>query len=604
MALKKIALFVTLLIFIAAFFSNALAQVDNFDFADPKLKDSTLVDTSSVDTTGFELEEIKPDTLSWKVKSLPTVEKMVRSLQDSFFYAKRDFFTNTFYRSGNNFYTLSNSPKNYYLNNTRINCLIWNDFNVLPLINFFPYKNQNDNIKFSELDLKFKAPFTSITYESGSYKREKRDLYIIKNEFLASVKGGGKGIADVRLFHDSGKQESPWDNKNYYDNLALGISRDFDSFDLQYKFIKSFYQRDRFIIYYPPVDNKTVNFEPQMATFRNSYFTNFLQAKIWDDYISFSFLNQSLDNHINPNEYDLKYQNFNFNRTKLTLTGFLPIKNYNTDITLYVDNFNFDSHTDYTEIYGFFQFDTPGFWSKFYDLTISNSFTYNTLVDSFTSESEINFHLPITENLNTSLKVGVKHEPIPFFYDYILGYSTLDFQNRTFVYYDLNLFWKSANLMLQLKPFIRDITKDKDLHLNKVEEYRSYGVDFIGDYKFKVFNFKNNYITQISYSQPEKDFAFRPEIYGKMGWEIQRSLKHNNFVFLNGYLNFMGLYEDESGEKQSRQVFFSGEFGFKINRFNISVNFNNIFNYNYFLFRDNKINGFSSGIKVNWSFIN
>jgi len=610
MALKKNILYTTLLLFSFSLTSIS-AQEQNIIIADEENIDSTLVDTAKIDTAGLELEEIKPDTVSWKIKSLPQVEDMVRSLQDSFLYANRDFFTNTFYRSENNFYTLSNSQSDYYLEKTRINCLVWNDFNVLPLINFFPYTKQGRDIKFTNLDLNFQAPFTSVTYKSGAHRKESKSFYLVKNNFLATVKGSGRGIADIQIALNSGSEESSWGKKNYFDNLALGVSRDFGNFDLKYNFIKSFYERQRVLTHASHIMKKIKNFNPYTVTFRNSYYINLLSANIWEDYLSISYMNQLLDNHVNIQNNDTKYQNFNFNRNQITLTGYLPIKNYHTNIILYADDFDFDSHNNYTEFYGFLQFDTPGFWSEFYDLTISNSFTYNTLVDSFTSESEISFHLPITENLKTNLKVGVEKEQIPLFYDYVLACSKYilechksDYVQRDIVYYNFDVQWESPNLRFKLTPFVRDITNDKNIDLLEVDEYRSYGVDFRGEYKFIVLNIENNFNSKVSYSQPEKDFAFRPKLSGKLGWEMQRSLKHNNFVFLNGYLNFFGLYDDKSGVKQSRQLFFSGEFGFKINRFNISVNFNNIFDNKYFLFKENKINGFSTGIKLNWSFIN
>lgn len=276
MALKKIFIFNFLLALFVLLCGNIVAQDQHFNFTDAENVDSTIVDTATIDTSGFKFEEIKADTLTWKVKSLPQVEEQVRSLQDSFFYDKREFLTNTYYRSENNFYTLSNSQSDYYLGNTRINCLVWNDFNILPLLNFFPYKNENGDIKFSELDLKFKAPFSSITYESGAHSKEAKSFYLVKNDFLATVKGGGQGIADIQLFLNSGSEEAPSGNKNYFDNLTLGISRDFGNLDLKYNFIKSFYERDRFITYYPPIDNKIGHFEPQKVTFRNSYFINLL----------------------------------------------------------------------------------------------------------------------------------------------------------------------------------------------------------------------------------------------------------------------------------------------------------------------------------------
>jgi len=64
------------------------------------------------------------------------------------------------------------------------------------------------------------------------------------------------------------------------------------------------------------------------------------------------------------------------------------------------------------------------------------------------------------------------------------------------------------------------------------------------------------------------------------------------------------MYNNEIGKEQNSQLFFSGEFGFKINRFYISVNFKNILDKQYFLYEENNINGYSTGLKINWSFIN
>ncbi|MCK4358245.1 MAG: hypothetical protein KAW92_05795 [Candidatus Cloacimonetes bacterium] len=592
MVIKRICIF---LIFL--FFTSQINAQD-VQIQEVILPDSSYIleeDTLSIDTLRMPIFQ---DSLKIKTYTLEEVEKEVRSLEDTFFnFNDKVFLSNSIYRFGNNFYFPPYKQTDFNIFNLKLNNLFLDSNELQSLLFYYNCnKKENNEYGFSGLEINFEPTLSAVKFESGSYNFENKYLNFQKNNFF--------NLFDAKIFIQSGKNKSPFGDKSYFDNFVFQAEKNFSSHKIRYNYLKLFSTRDGYNFENPWYEIKFGDNYSQ----KNQTVTHILNMLLFGNFINLSYLHQTGYEKI-YNGYFLKNK---FVRNQFNLSFHLPIENYETDISLKTDINNYD-HFDYKGIvndyYITLRMNSPGIFSDFYKVKLRNEVYFSGLDDTTYFYPQLYFDFPITEQLSTNLSIGVKGKQ--YFFPHF-G-SVLTHKRSKIIYADLSIDYKNQNYKLVLKPFFHKIKNDVQFiwesaaispEFEEIRKYNEYGADAFGEVCFDYFTIQNKLRLNFNFTKRPDNLVYRPNISLKLLWDIRQDLKHNNFIYVKSELSYLRDFRNIELKKEEDEIFLDVEFGININRFRISLIFKNIMNQDYFMDKNNYINGYGTYLQIHWNFIN
>ncbi len=584
MVIRRICLFIIFLLFSVSTEAQDI-QLQEFIQSDSSLTDSLRM-------------PIIPDSSKITTYSLKEVEQQVRALEDTFFnFNDKVFLSNSIYRFGNNFYFPPYGQTDYSIYNLKLNNLFFDSNDIQGLLFYYNLdRKENDEYEFSCLETDFEPTLSAISFESGSYNFEDKYLSFQKNNFFK--------FCDAKLFVHSGKNKSHWNNKSYFDNMVLQTEKNFVSAKIRYNYLKLFSTRDGY------------NFENPwyLIKFGDHYsrkmqtISHILGLSLFENFIDLSYLYQTGYEKIYG---DTSIKN-KFYRNQINLGFHLPIENYETDIYLRADINDYD-HFDYKGIvkdyYIVLKMNSPGIFYDFYKIKLRNEVYFSGLDDTTYFYPQLLFDIPITEQFSTNLSIGVKGKQ--YFFPHFGSVLT---QNRSkIVYADLVIDYKKQNYKLVLKPFIHEIKNDVQFiwesaaispGYEEISRYNEYGADAFGEVCFDYFTIQNKFRLNFNFTKRPDNLVYRPKILLKLLWDIRQDLKHNNFIYAKSVLSYLKEFRNITLEKEEDEIFLDIECGININRFRISLLFKNIVNQDYFMDKNNYVNGYGTYLQIHWNFIN
>lgn len=581
MVVKKICIFIIFLLFSA----STEAQ-------DIQVKKVIQPDSSLTDSLGL---HIIPDSLKITTYTLKEVEQQVRSIEDTFFnFSNKTFTSNLIYRFGNNFYFSPYGQTDYSIYNLKLNNLFFGSNDIQGLLFYYNLgRKENDEYEFSCLETDFEPTLSAISFESGSYNFEDKYLSFQKNNFF--------NFCDAKLFVHSGKNKSPWNNKNYFDNLAFQAEKNFSTHKIRYNYLKLFSTRDKYNFENPWYKIKFVDSYSQ----KGQTISHILNMLLFENFIDLSYLHQTGYEKIYG---DALIKNKSY-RNQINLGFHLPIEEYETDIYLKADMNDYD-HVDYKGIvkdyYIVLKMNSPGIFSDFYTIKLWNEIFFSDILDTTYIYPQISFDIPINERLTTNLCIGVKGKQYPFH----LRSDSLD-NNIKICFADFMFDYKLPQCSFIINPFIQQIEYDYQWVLNddtliceEIERHIDYGIIALGEEEFNFLSTENKAKLNFNFTKMPDNLVFRPNLKMKLSWEIRKDVHHNNFLYAISALSYLKDFRNIELEKEKDEIFLDIECGININRFRISVLFKNILNQDYFMDEHNLINGYGTYLQVHWDFIN
>lgn len=552
-------------------------------------------DTLSIDSLRI---AIFPDSIKIKTYTLEEVEKEVRSLEDTFFnFNDKVFLSNSIYNFGNNFYFPTYKQTDFDIFNLTLNNLFLDSNELQSLLFYYNCnKKENDEYEFSDLEINFEPTLSAIKFESGSYNFEDKYLNFQKNNFF--------NFCNAKIFVHSGKNKTPWNNKSYFDNLAFQAEKNFSSHRIRYNYLKLFSTRDGYNFENPWYE---IEFGDNYSQ-KNQTITHILNMLLFENFVDLSYLYQTGYEKI-YNGYFLKNK---FVRNQFNLGFHLQIENYETDIFLKADINNYD-HFDYKGIvndyYITLRMNSPGIFSDFYKIKLRNEIYFSGLDDTTYFYPQLLFDIPINEKFRSNFMIGVtgKQYYFPHF-----G-SVLTHKRSKIIYADFAIDYKNDNYELTLKPFIHSVKNDVQFiwpsaqispRYEEISKYNEYGADAFGEVCFDYFTIQNNLRLNFNFTKRPNHLVYRPKILIKLLWDIRQDLKHNNFIYAKSVLSYLKDFRNIALEKEKDEIYLDIECGININRFRISLLFRNILNQDYFMDKNNYINGYGTYLQIHWNFIN
>ncbi|MEA3475646.1 MAG: hypothetical protein U9R23_04300 [Candidatus Cloacimonadota bacterium] len=542
---------------------------------------------------------IIPDSSKIKTYTLKEVEQQVRSIEDTFFnFSNKTFVSNSIYRFGNNFYFPPYEQIDYSIYNLKLNNLFFDSNDIQGLLFYYNLdRKENNEYEFSCLETDFEPTLSAVRFASGSFSLEDRYLNFQKNSFF--------NFCNAKLFVHSGKDKSPWNNKNYFDNTAFQTEKNFSSYKMTYNFLKLFSKNDRYN-FANPINGIEIgdNYSQKRRTIYH-----ILDVSLFENFIDFSYLHQRGYEKIYG---DTSIKN-NFYRNQINLGFHLPIEEYETDIYLKAD-INDYNYIDYKGIvkdyYIVLKMNSPGIFYDFYTIKLRNEIYFSGLDDTTYFYPQLIFDIPIIRQFTTNFFIGVKGEQN----DFQTFDSGLRHNRIKVVFADLILNYKLNQYDFTLKPFIRQVQNDAQYILlsgngdapdyEKIKDYTTYGFTAIGEACFDYFTIHNRLRLNFDFKKRPSTLVYRPNIALKLLWEVRQDLKHNNFIYAKSELSYLKDFRNIELEKEKNEIFLDIKCGININRFRISVLFKNILNQDYFMDEHNLINGYGTYLQVHWNFIN
>jgi hypothetical protein len=532
-----------------------------------------------------------------KKPALSEVEKRVRNLVDEFYNLNnKTFFVNSlFYRFGNNYYSLPYQQSDIRIFNLNLNNLFLARDNLINILNYYEFKRtRSKNWDLSDVNFDFKPTLSAIQFSSGSYNYEDRYLNFQKNNFF--------NFCDAKLFIHSGKNKSPWNNKNYFDNIVLQTEKNFVSTKIRYNFLKLFSNSDRYN-FANPINGIEIGDDYLQ---KRRTISHILDVSLFENIVDFSYLHQIGYEKIFAQNI-LKSKN-RFYRNQLNLMIHLPFENYETDISLKADINDYKLHNYNEKVKDYFitiKNNSPGF-NNLFAIQLINQIYFSDILDTTYIYPQISFDIPINERLTTNLSIGVKGKQYPFY----LRSDSLD-NNIKICFADFMFNYKLPQCSFIINPFIQQTEYDYQWILNndslccsQIEKYNIYG--FIALYKanYDFLSTQNEFRLNFNFTKKPDNLVYRPNFGMKLLWEVRKDVHHNNFLYARSELSYLKDFRNISLEKEKNEIFLDIECGININRFRISVLFENIFNQDYFMDEHNLINGYGTYLQVHWSFIN
>ncbi len=552
-------------------------------------------DTLSIDTLRMPIFQ---DSLKIKTYTLKEVEQQVRSIEDTFFnFNDKVFLSNSIYRFGNNFYFPPYEQTDYSIYNLKLNNLFFDSNDIQGLLFYYNLdRKENNEYEFSCLETDFEPTLSAISFESGSYNFEDKYLSFQKNNFFK--------FCDAKLFVHSGKNKSHWNNRNYFDNLVLQIEKNFVSTKIRYNYLKLFSTRDRYN-FANPINGIEIgdNYSRKRRTIYH-----ILDVSLFENFIEFSYLHQRGNEKIYG---DTLIKN-KFIRNQFNLSFHLPIEEYETDIYLKAD-INDYNHVDYKGIvkdyYIVLKMNSPGIFSDFYTIKLRNEIYFSGLDDTTYFYPQLLFDIPLNKKFSSNLMIGVTGKQ---YYFPNFG-SPLTHKRAKIIYADLAINYQNHNYEVALKPFIQQIQSDAQYiwppwqispGYEEIKDYNIYGFIATGEAFFGYFTIQNRLRLNFNFTKRPDNLVYRPNIALKLLWEVRQDLKHNNFIYAKSELSYLKDFRNIELEKEKDEIFLDIECGININRFRISLLFKNILNQDYFMDKNNYINGYGTYLQVHWNFIN
>ena len=592
MVIKRICFF---LIFL--FFSSQIIAQD-VQVEEVTLPDSLFLikeDSLYIDSL---ITSIIPDTLIKKTYILEEIEGQVRALEDTFFNFKdKIFLSNSIYRFGNNFYFFPYKQTEFDIFTIKLNNLFLSSPNLQSwLFYYYCIKKENDKYEFSDLETNFEPTLSTIQFSSGSFGMENKYLNFQKNNFL--------NLFDAKIFIQSGKNDSQFGGKSYFDNLVLQTEKNFLSNKIIYNFLKLFSARNKYNLINPWYE---IEFGDNYSQ-KEQTMSHILNLSLFENFVELSYLYQIGYKKISNNTL-IKNK---FIRNQYNLGFHLPIENYETDVFLKADINDYD-HSDYKGIvndyYIILKMNSPGFFYDFYKIKIYNEVYFSGLDDTTYFYPQLFFDIPINEKFSSNFIIGVtgKQYYFPHF-----G-SDLKHKRSKIIYADFAIDYKKHNYELTLKSFIHKIKNDEQYiwdsaaispEYEEICKYNEYGVDAWGEVCFDYFTIQNKLRLNFNFTKSPDSLVYRPNILVKLLFAIKKNLKHNNFIYGRAEFSYFKDFRNIELEKEKNEIFLDIEFGININRFKISLIFKNIMNQNYFMYKKNLINGYGTYLQIHWNFIN
>lgn len=591
MVIKRIWIFLIFLFF------NSQINAQDVQIQEVILPDSSYIleeDTLSIDSLRI---AIFPDSIKIKTYTLKEVENEVRALEDTFFnFNNKIFLSNSVYNFGNNFYFPPYKQTDFEIFNLKLNNLFLDSHNLQSLLFYYNCnKKENDEYEFSDLEINFEPTLSEIKFESGSYNFEDKYLNFQKNNFF--------NFCDAKIFIHSGKNKTPLNNKSYFDNLAFQVEKNFSSHEIRYNYLKLFSTREGYNFENPWYE---IDFGDNYSQ-KDQTITHILNMLLFEDFIDLSYLHQTGYEKIYG---DASIKN-TFYRNQINLGFHLQIENYETDIFFKADINNYD-HFDYkgtvNDYYITLRMNSPGIFSDFYKIKLRNEIYFSGLDDTTYFYPQLLFDIPINEKFSSNFIVGVTGK------QYFPHFGSVLTQNKSkIIYADFAIDYKNQNYKLVLKPFIHRVKNDvqfilesavKSLGYEEISSYKEYGSDAFGEVCFDYFTIQNKFRLNFNFTKRPDNLVYRPKILLKLLWDISQDLKHNNFIYAKSVLSYLKDFRNIALEKEKDEIFLDIECGININRFRISLLFRNILNQDYFMDKNNYINGYGTYLQIHWNFIN
>jgi len=585
MVVKKICIFLIFLLF------SASTEAQDIQVQKVIQPDSSLIDSLRL--------PIIPDSSKIKTYSLKEVEQQVRSIEDTFFNSNNKTFTSSsIYRFGKNFYFPPYKQTDFGIFNLKLNNLFFDSNDIQGLLFYYNLnRKENNEYEFSDLETNFEPTLSAIKFESGSYNFEDRYLNFQKNNFF--------NFCNAKIFVHSGKNKSPWNNKNYFDNLAFQTEKNFSTYKIRYNYLKLFSTRDGYNFANPWYK---IEFGDNYSQKRQTV-SHILNMLLFENFIDLSYLYQIGYEKIYG---DTSITN-NFYRNQINLGFRLPIEEYETDISLKADINDYD-HFDYKGIvedyYIVLKMNSPGVFYDFYKIKLRNEVYFSGLDDTTFFYPQLIFDIPINERFSSNFMIGVTGKQY-YFPNFGLP---LTHKRVKIIYADLAINCQNHNYEVALKPFIQQVQNDAQYILlsgngdapdyEEIEDYNTYGFIAMGEAFFDYFTIQNKFKLNFNFTKRPSTLVYRPNIALKLLWEIRQDLKHNNFIYANAELSYLKDFRNIELGREKNQIFLDIECGININRFRISVLFKNILNQDYFMDEHNLINGYGIYLQVHWDFIN
>ncbi|MEA2103412.1 MAG: hypothetical protein U9P79_02060 [Candidatus Cloacimonadota bacterium] len=569
--------------------SAEIIPPDSTIFIDSVFVDSTLIDSAISTSPNIELFDslqtsiVSDSTDSLKISVIPLreVQEKVRSLENSFYTIEnKTFRTNSYFSRGNRFYTLPYQNDNYSIYNLKLNNFYLHNADLLDLLNYYNLRESRDTEEFYPIETEFLATLSALHFSKGSYNFEEKYVNFHKNKFA--------NLFDLNFFMHSGKEQTPANDRYFFDALVIQIQKKFAEYKISYNFLKQFSNNNVFpASEFPPLKNDT--------------YTNIFATSLLDSILTISYMNQIGKNILQEPDSTISNE-FDYQRNQIAIGFFLPIPNYETDILLRADNNVYENQSTITDYYGLFKINSPGFFSNFYKMTIYNEVHHKTRPDTTYINPKLVFEILINENFSSNLSVGTRKENI----QYLSAPGKIDLHLRENIFLDCQFEFSNHNINLELTSYINEIRNDMQYHASFEisEKYTIYGVNLAGEVDFSYLTLQNKIKCSCDLQKKPDEFVLRPDIRGKLFWNIQKSLGYHNFAFVKTQTSLMQNYRNSNFYEEPIQVFFDFEFGFKINEFTISAVFKNMTNQPYFMSPEMPINGISSSFKVHWNFIN
>ena len=514
--------------------------------------------------------------------SLEEVEQKVLKMEDSFYsFDKKVFPTYYIYQSGINFSTLPFQQNDFTIFYLNFNNHFFRNSDLLGLSSYYNFENNFPaELQLSENKFDFEPTLTTVQFSSGSHNFENRYFSFQKNNF--------SNFCDAKLFIHS-RKNSGFTNKNYFDNLIFQVEKKILSHKINFHLLKLFSKCDDFNFSNLSSDLRTFISHLQIAN-----------ISLFNDFINLSYLHQDgLENISEDNK---------FSQNQINLNLHFLFENYETDISLKTDitdyNYTQPNISENVKDYYFkYKMKSPGFLADFYSVQILYEIFYSDLQDSTFHYPQILLEIPINNQLNSKFQIGTRCKKYSL--------SNLDslalYENIEVSFADLIFDYHSTNFELKINPFIQQIENDIQLINNfsqRIPKYNSYGLKALGKTKFNLFSTQNEMQLNFNFTKKSEEFAYRPNITMKLLWQMRKDLKHNNFIYSKSSLSYLKDFYNMKLGKEKNEIFLDFGFGINISRFRISLLWKNLLNQEYFLDKENEINGKGTYLQIHWNFIN
>lgn len=549
--------------------------------------------------------EIERTTQEVPPLSLKEVEEEVIKLEHQFFDTNAQIWKDpeVIYQYNNVYYLPFYQQNPHLLSNIQLDNLFYTTNNLLSLRRYYT-KEESAHLKtkFETVSVPFEPMLAVLQFSAGEHNTENKYLHLQKNNFLH--------LSNLRVFIHSGSHNSPWGNKNYFDDFVLQLDRKMGTHRIGFHFIKQFSDQDVFIPFnrfgtldlFPRYHRK---FAANTGVFDMALFNNILE---------FSYMHQSgYEKIVEPSTASDKYE---FKRNQLTLGISSPYESDDMHIIFGLDSHhykNFESirQDTFTDYFINLFLTAPGF-RELFTIKLFGQVYVSDVFDTTFIYTHLSSDISTGPNHNINLGIGSIGNPHSA---NALGSGILYYENRRCPltnFGELSWTLSPSTAYLKITPYIAQTRYDyqwilqDSLIYQELDDYVNYGIKGEADIEYDLLGLDNTMRLKIDFTNYPDTLVFRPNFKLKFIWNIRQLVDtgYNNYVYLAPCISYIKDFRNMEFIKESDELFFDLEVGINISRFRISASIKNILNREYFMDPGNLINGRSAHFNVHWNFIN